>query len=58
MQLEIIGKIEIDDRKLKSHFQKIDNGIFAAINDISISNDFHFEKREHHLAKLSQITAN
>jgi hypothetical protein len=56
MQLEIIGKIEIDDRKLKNHFQKIDNGIFAAINDISIANHFHFLKREHHLAKLSQIT--
>jgi hypothetical protein len=58
MQLEIIGKIEIDNRKLKNHSQKIDNGIFAAISDISIANSLHFIIQKNHIAKLSQITAN
>lgn len=58
MQLETIGKVEIDEKKLKSYFHRIDNGVFAAINDISIANRLQFFTQENHITKLSQITAN
>ena len=58
MQLEKIGKVEIDENKLEKYYHRIDNGLFAATNDISIANRLHFSSRERHIVKLSDITKN
>lgn len=63
MQLEIIGKVEIDERKLASHLPIIDNGMFGAVNNIAIANRLDIRDQKifaeyRYLEKLSQITTN
>jgi hypothetical protein len=63
VQLEIIGQVKIDERKFASYYPIIDNGVFGAVNNITISNRLHILNRrilveETVLAKLSQVTIN
>jgi hypothetical protein len=61
MLLEIIGKVPIDEIKLKSSFEQIDDGISAAVNDISLANRLVVsnngkERKGFTIERLSQIT--
>lgn len=61
MQLEIIGKVTIDEIKLRSLFHRIDNGVSAAVNDISLANRLKVfetgrERQGFTLERLNQIT--
>jgi hypothetical protein len=62
MQLEIIGKVTIDEIKLRRSFHRIDNGVSAAVNDISLANRLKVfeegkERQGSTLERLSQITS-
>ena len=61
MQIEILANIKLDEQKCQRRFPVIPNGINAAVNDISISNELHvyagpWRKDPAQIKSLSEIT--
>ena len=39
MKIDILANIKLDQKKLQKQFPTISNGIYAAVNDITIGNE-------------------
>jgi hypothetical protein len=57
MQIEPIGKIDVDSKKVELTFPERRDGKYAAVNDISISNSFYvFSKPRDHDTNIDSLS--